>query len=168
MINLPIIYRFSRLMYRSSSIARTGNLPIFNRLNSINYRSRRFSGEFRMLRQNNLPIVNPCAAALNPYSTNPSIINRRGRVIHRSSNRGGTANRKIIVNRFSVFLKLRLDGLSEDQIPTSSHNHPSERELYQWIPGIDRQSTDVAHEGDTSWVSSNLPPNPGAYCKRDY
>ena len=90
MINLPIIYRFFWLIYRLSSTGRTGNLPIFNRPNSINYRSGWFIPVLRFWKpdpNHHLTIYRRGVKA----SANPSIIHRRFGVIHRPACCGNAA-----------------------------------------------------------------------------
>ena len=106
MINLPIIYRFFRIIYRFASIGSIFNLPIIYRQNRINYRSRRYAAVFSFCsrRANHQLIVNPKALIITPASADPSTIHRRFGLIHRSGRRSGPPNRKVIVNRFAVIV----------------------------------------------------------------
>lgn len=167
MINLPIIYRFFRLIYRFSSIGPMRNFPIIYRLISINYRSGRLTAVFAFCRPNpnHQLIVNRFAVIINSAALNPSRIYQSRAPIHQFASESSTL-RNQIRNRPAKLagenirnypqpawpesatagiyqLARRQPGV---QIPESSENHPINSSNLPIIdrrnPGIDRSSAE--------------------------
>ena len=100
MINLSIIYRFFRIIYRFSSIGRVGNLPIIYRFSPAIYRfSRGVSMEQRPIFDRRNPRINRSGC--------------RNRNVESSDNRQkglaldqprGLRNHQLIVNQFHVII----------------------------------------------------------------
>lgn len=100
MINLPIIYRFFRIIYRFSSIGRVRNLPIIYRFSPAIYRfSRGFSMKQRPIndRRNHRVDRSGCRNRSGESSRDHQIDSP----VDRPS---GPPNRKVIVNRFPVIV----------------------------------------------------------------
>lgn len=153
MINLPIIYRFFQLIYRLSSIGRTGNLPIFNRLNSINYRSGWFAPVLTFWKPdaNHQLIVNPYAVIINLSSANPSIIHRR------TSNGNAARKRDQGPDAVSAYSVQSIDN------PSTELWNPSTDTLLN-PPIIDRRNRQIDRSGCRKRSSVELSDNRQAIC----